>query len=83
MVWFFIGIRILFWGVIGSFGTAYLHQRTGRDVTMGGLLGALVGAVGGIFFLMLFWMWLYYDRQSLPLGRVYNSRRPPWYRWWD
>jgi hypothetical protein len=83
MIWFFIGVRVIFWGVVGAFGTAYLHERTGRDVTNGGLLGALVGGVGGIFFLMLFWLWLYYDRQSLPIGRVYNSRRPPWYRWWD
>ena len=35
----------VFWGIVGSFGTAYLHERTGRDVTMGGLLVGLVGAL--------------------------------------
>lgn len=71
-----------FWAVIGSFGTAYLHQRTGRDVTMGGLLGALVGAVGGIFTLMMLWVWLYYIATG-PIGRVYGTRRKVWYRWWE
>jgi hypothetical protein len=32
----------VFWAIVGSFGTAYLHQRTGRDVQMGGLIGAAV-----------------------------------------
>jgi hypothetical protein len=30
----------LFWGIIGSFGTAFIHQKTGRDVQMGGLIGS-------------------------------------------
>ncbi|MCU0496550.1 MAG: hypothetical protein MUF87_04260 [Anaerolineae bacterium] len=81
MIWAIIALRILFWGAVGSFGTAYLHERTGRDVAMGGLIGLVVGAVGGIFFLMLLWVWLYYV-QSAPIGRVYNARRR-WYRWWD
>ncbi|MBZ0286734.1 MAG: hypothetical protein K8I30_03900 [Anaerolineae bacterium] len=71
-----------FWAVVGSFGTAYLHERTGRDVTMGGLLGAVVGAVGGIFFLMCLWVYLYYYA-SAPVGRMYGPRRKVWYRWWD
>jgi hypothetical protein len=71
-----------FWGIIGSFGTAYLHQRTGRDVTMGGLLGGVVGAVGGIFFLMCLWVYLYYY-SSAPVGRMYGPRRKVWYRWWE
>lgn len=73
----------LFWGVIGSFGTAYVHQRTGRDVQMGGLLGALVGAVGGIFLLAMLWLWLYYGNTSSPVGRTYGAPRRVWYRWWD
>ena len=73
----------LFWGVIGSFGTAYVHQRTGRDVQMGGLLGALVGAVGGIFLLVMLWLWLYYGSSSSPVGRMYGKPRRVWYRWWD
>lgn len=68
---------------IGAFATAFLHEKTGRDVTMGGLIGLAVGAIGGWFFLMILWLWLYYDRTTLPVGRMYNTRRPPWYRWWD
>jgi hypothetical protein len=70
------------WAVVGSFGTAYLHERTGRDVTMGGLLGAVVGAVGGIFFLAGLWVWLYYYA-SPPVGRMYGRPRKVWYRWWE
>jgi hypothetical protein len=70
------------WAVVGSFGTAYLHERTGRDVQTGGLIGALVGAVGGIFFLMALWVWLYYGRCNVgPTWRVHNARRR-WYNWW-
>lgn len=72
----------LFWAIVGSFGTAYLHQRTGRDVQMGGLLGALVGGVGGIFLLVMLWLWLYYGTLS-PVGRMYGVPRRVWYRWWD
>ncbi len=71
-----------FGAIVGSFGTAFIHQKTGRDVQMGGLLGAVVGAVGGIFFLMLLWLWLYYDGGMFrSVGRSYNVRRN-WYNWW-
>lgn len=79
---FYFMVWALFWAVIGSFGTAYLHQRTGRDVQMGGLLGALVGGVGGIFLLVMLWLWLYYGASS-PIGRMYGVPRRVWYRWWD
>jgi hypothetical protein len=72
----------VFWGIIGSFGTAYLHERTGRDVTMGGLLGGLVGAVGGVFLLTLLWVWLYYGGSG-PVWRVHGLPRKRWYRWWE
>lgn len=72
----------IFGAVIGSFGTAFLHERTGRDVTMGGIIGGLVGAVGGIFLLVLLWVWIYYG-SSGPVGRVYGPRRKVWYRWWE
>lgn len=70
-------------GLIGAFGTAYMHERSGRDVTMGGLIGLVVGFVGGLFFLMLLWVWLYYVSPS-PVGRIYErggSKR--WYQWWN
>jgi hypothetical protein len=73
----------LFWGIVGSFGTAYIHERTGRDVTMGGLIGAAVGAVGQIFLLVLLWVWIYYFAGSRSVGRVYGAPRKRWYRWWD
>jgi hypothetical protein len=81
---FYFMMWAILWGVVGSFGTAYLHQRTGRDVQMGGLLGALVGAIGGIFLLVMLWIWLYYGNSgSTPVGRMYGRPRRVWYRWWD
>ncbi|MBI5959769.1 MAG: hypothetical protein HY866_13600 [Chloroflexi bacterium] len=71
------------WAIVGSFGTAYLHERTGRDVQAGGLIGALVGGVGGIVFLVLLWLWLYYGRGGFgPRWRLINPRRR-WYNWWN
>lgn len=78
----YVAMWSLFGALVGSFGTAYVHQRTGRDVTMGGILGLLVGAVGSIFLLVMFWVWLYYSAPS-PIGRVYGPRRKVWYHWWD
>lgn len=82
-MWYF-AMWAIFWGVIGSFGTAYLHERTGRDVRMGGIFGALIGAVGGIFLLTLFWIWLWYS-SAPPVGRVYRpyNFRQRWFRWWE
>lgn len=86
MIWAIIGARIIFWALLGSFGTAYLHERTGRDVQMGGILGLFVGGVGGIFFLVLLWLWIYYGSASYnPVGRVYRpagAYRRRWYNWW-
>jgi hypothetical protein len=73
----------LLWGIIGSFGTAFIHERTGRDVTMGGIIGFFVGAIGEIFLLVLLWMWLYYGNSYRPVGRMYGARRKVWYRWWE
>lgn len=75
-------VWILFWGTIGSFGTAYLHERTGRNVQMGGLLGMVVGGVLGIFGLVWLWLWIYYGQSSTVVGRVYNPKRR-WYTWYN
>ncbi len=75
----------LFWAVVGSFGTAYIHERTGRDVQIGGLIGAAVGAVGSIFFLVCLWVWLYYGSGGFHTSntwRIHNARRR-WYNWWN
>lgn len=82
MFWFTWLMWALVWGAIGSFGTAYIHERQGRDVTMGGLLGLVVGAIGGIFFLMLFWVWIYYNYPYSSVGRAYNLRKR-WYNWYN
>ena len=82
MIWVGWLLWALVWGTIGSFGTAFLHEKQGRDVTMGGLMGLVVGAIGGIFFLMLFWLWLYYQNPYSPVGRAYNLRKR-WYNWYN
>jgi uncharacterized membrane protein YeaQ/YmgE (transglycosylase-associated protein family) len=60
-------------GLLGAFATAYIHERTGRSVSMGGLIGMAVGAIGGIWILVLLWVWIYYFAPA-PIGRVYNVR---------
>ena len=79
----YIFAMAIFWGVIGSFVTAFIHQKTGRDVQMGGLIGFAVGAIGQIFLLVLLWLWLYYGDSGRPVGRMYGVPRRVWYRWWD
>ena len=82
MVWGFWVAQALFWAVIGSFGTAYIHERQGRDVTMGGLMGMLVGFLGSFFLLVVFWVWLWYANPHTPVGRLYNARKR-WYNWYN
>lgn len=79
---FYISVWVIAWAIVGSFGTAFIHQKTGRDVQMGGIIGGVVGAVGGIFLLMLLWVWLYY-LSSPQVGRMYGPRHRIWYRWWE
>jgi len=68
----------LVWAAVGAFGTAWLHQETGRDPRMGGLIGLAVGFLFGPFFLVLFWLWLYYTRSYTRTIRTYRR----WYEWW-
>jgi hypothetical protein len=35
----YFALWTIIWAAIGLFGTAYLHERTGRDVTMDTLIG--------------------------------------------
>jgi hypothetical protein len=68
----------LLWGIVGAFGTAAMHQHTGRDPRTGGLIGLAVGFLLGPFYLVSFWVWLYYTRLNSHIIR--KSRR--WYEWW-
>jgi len=80
----YVVLWAIFWAIVGSFGTAYLHERTGRDVQMGGLIGLVVGAIGQIFFLMVLWIWIYYGSAGGWGGaRMYGRPRRVWYRWWQ
>jgi len=68
----------LLWAIVGAFGTAAMHQHTGRDSRTGGLIGLGVGAVFGPFYLVSFWVWLYYTRQNVHVIKTYRR----WYEWW-
>jgi len=68
----------LVWAIVGAFGTAAMHQHTGRDSRTGGLIGLGVGAVFGPFYLVSFWVWLYYTRQNVHVIKTYRR----WYEWW-
>ena len=68
----------LVWALIGAFGTAAVHQVTGRDPRTGGLIGLAVGLVLGPFYLVSFWVWLYYTR----LNTHYVTKTRRWYEWW-
>ena len=64
--------------LVGAFGTAYVHQSTGRDPRTGGLIGALAGLFLGVGFLVSLWVYLYYNRLNV---HVINRQRH-WYSWW-
>ena len=65
---------------VGSFGTAYIHQRTGRDTSTGGLVGLLVGGALGRYALVSLWVSLLVQPNWLT-GRMSQFRKP-WYLWW-
>ena len=68
----------LVWALVGAFGTAAMHQHTGRDPRTGGLIGLAVGFVFGPFTLVWLWVLLYYWRQNSHVIRTYRR----WYEWW-
>jgi len=68
----------LVWALVGAFGTAAMHQHTGRDPRTGGLIGLGIGGVLGPLYLVLLWAWLYYNRLDV---HVMNRQRR-WYEWW-
>lgn len=68
----------LFWALVGAFGTAFVHQHTGRETRTGGLVGLAVGGILGPFYLVALWIWLYYTRLNV---YVYKERRQ-WFEWW-
>jgi hypothetical protein len=71
-------LRVLVPAIVGSFGTAYVHERTGRDPGIGGTIGLLVGGIGTWWALVSLWSWLVYTKQPI---RVMNPRKR-WYSWW-
>lgn len=77
MTWWFTWWNLL-WGIVGAFGTAAMHQHTGRDPRTGGLIGLAVGFLLGPFYLVSFWVWLYYTRLNTHVIRKYRR----WYEWW-
>jgi len=81
-MWVFAASAVV-WAIVGSFGTAFIHERTGRDVQMGGIIGLAVGAIGQLPLLVFLWIWLYYISPYRPVGRMYGTRRRNWYRWWE
>lgn len=68
----------LVWAAIGAFGTAWVHQDTGRDPRMGGLVGLAVGFVFGPIALVSLWIWLHYNRAAPRIITKYRR----WYEWW-
>ncbi|MBA3452888.1 MAG: hypothetical protein H0T42_07345 [Deltaproteobacteria bacterium] len=68
----------LVFAIVGAFGTAWMHQHTGRDPRTGGVIGLAVGGVLGPFYLVSFWVWLYYTRLNVHVIK----RRRQWYEWW-
>jgi hypothetical protein len=76
-MWWFTWWSLL-WALVGAFGTAAMHQNTGRDPRTGGLIGLAVGLFLGPFFLVWFWVWLYYNRNNAHIITRYRR----WYEWW-
>ena len=74
----YFSVWMIVWALVGAFGTAWVHEITGRDPRIGGLIGLAVGLVLGPFYLVSFWVWLYYTRLSN--YRIGTNRR--WFEWW-
>ncbi|MDB4954819.1 MAG: hypothetical protein JWO36_2388 [Myxococcales bacterium] len=68
----------LVYALVGAFGTAAVHQHTGRDPKMGGFIGLVVGFMFGPFALVSLWLWLYYRRTNVHVITKYRR----WYEWW-
>ena len=66
--------------LVGAFMTAFVHERTGRDVTLGGFIGLALGATAGIVGLVGLWVSLLMQPGWLT-GRIFGPRQR-WYTWW-
>lgn len=80
MIWFWILFMRLTWTLVGAFGTAYLFERQGRDVTRGGLTGLVLGLLGGLPLLLFYWGFQAYGGSFLPAGQWNGHKR--WHQWW-
>lgn len=70
---------IALYALLGAFGTAYVHERTGREVSTGGWIGLVLGAILGVYGLASLWVWLLYRSPGLPV--TVQNRRRRWYTW--
>ena len=59
--------------LVGAFGTALVHEKTGREVSTGGWIGLVVGALLGLYGLASLWVWLLYRQPGLPVRVMTNS----------
>ncbi len=78
-----IGYIILWhlsWAILGAFGTAWVHEFTGRDVGVGGWLGLAIGGIIGPPGLITLWVSLVAQPNWLR-GKLKNAERR-WYKWW-
>lgn len=72
-------VSLVLGGLFGAFGTAFVCERTGRDVSLGGMIGLAAGALLGPHYMVMAWVWLFVDRRTFVVRSVNGLRR----RWWD
>jgi hypothetical protein len=71
-------LLMLLQALLGAFGTAFVFEHTGRDVSKGGIIGLVLGGTAGWLGLIPMWVWLFYRPEPIR-GRALRRR---WYTWW-
>ncbi len=72
---------MLLHALVGSFGTAYVFEHTGRDPATGGVYGLLIGGFMGWYGLVPFWGWNFLNPTRVRV-RGLHRRWYLWWRWW-